>query len=1109
MRIRDPQHKGGDYCHRTGHHFVSIFRYFVSCFPVFPPNAIIQNFPPIFGHIPMMSLTVRLALLKYLLYVFALVGYAYGQPYYFTHYQVENGLSNNAVLCSVQDDMGFMWFGTKDGLNRFDGYSFKVFHHDPDSPNGLGSSFIRALFVDKHGHIWVGTDQGIFLFDPKSETFTLFHQTIVNEILDIQGDEAGNVWFIDNLTLYQYTVDDDRLTQITHLAQVEISSFCITAMGAVWMGTPQGHLMRHHPVHGIDTTYSVFSHSPKTISQWIEKIYDSGNGDLFIGTAKQGVKVFDTRTGTYRDLLTHDDSGMDIFVRDIMENEPGEYWFATELGIFIYHQGTGEYTNLRKQRGNPWAISDNAIYTLCKDKEHSIWAGTYFGGVSQYAQRNIFFEKFFPQGGVNTISGNAVREICADHLGNLWIGTEDEGLNKMEIATGRITNYQPTGTPQSLAHSNIHGLLVTGDTLWVGTFEHGLDLLDIPTGKVIRHYDVEDRAGALQNNFIFNIYQTASGRILLASGRGLYEYQPANKGFYLVPGFPDYIFYTTLFEDSKGTIWAGTWRDGLYYSHPESGETGSFSHDFHEPASIGSNRINRIVEDRSGQLWVATEGGLCKFNAGERNFRRYGTAQGFPSNLVLAMLEDADGMLWVTTSKGLVRFDSATGDIKVFTKANGLLSDQFNYNSAYKAPDGTLYFGSVKGLVRFNPADYHENGYQPPVYITGLQVHNSELEINKNKSPLSQSITFTTAIQLQHHQSSFSIDFAALSFTSPEMTEYAYKMEGLDKQWTHIRTNRKAYFTKLPPGDYVFRVNVADSKGAMKGRETRLHITILPPFWASIPAYILYVMLILVAIWYAVSSYHRRIREKNRRKLEMIRHRKEEELYRAKIDFFTNVTHEIRTPLTLIKAPLEKVVKKTRDLPVVQQHLQTMERNTERLLELTNQLLDFRKTEVQGYQLRFTPVDIGELLRENAQGFKLMAAQKKIRLKLTLPTSPCIATVDREAVTQIISNLLTNALKYADQCIEMMLQKQLPADSSFTILVKNDGYLIPMEMRERIFETFVRLKATNNQQGSGLGLALARSLALLHNGNLRLATPEQEMNVFVLTLPLEQPQSHT
>lgn len=1049
---------------------------------------------------------MRSLLLIYIIWMCLSAGLAYAQPFYFNHYQVEHGLSNNAVLCSAQDAMGFMWFGTKDGLNRFDGYSFKVFHSDPDNPNGLGSNFVRALHVDGSGQVWVGTDQGIYLFDPKSETFSLFHPSITNEILDIQDDHRGNIWFVNEMTLFCYDTATDSLSSVNDATMRYVSAFGLTETGDVWVGTNDGDLLHYRPTHGVGASYHLFSHSPPVVSKRIEQVFCTKGGQLLIGTSKQGVKLFDPERGTYTDVLTRNDEGTDLFIRDIIEHRPDEYWLATESGIFIYDQVNGTHTNLKKIRGNPWSLSDNAVYTLCKDKENSIWAGTYFGGINQYARANTFFEKFFPLGRGNTLSGNAVRELCADGYGNLWIGTEDDGLNKLDISTGRITNYRPTGEPGSIAHSNIHGLLITGDTLWVGTFEHGLDLLDVRTGKVIRHYNAESGDGTLHNNFIFNICRTRSGRILLATGRGLHEYIVSTKRFQLVPDFPDYIFYTTLFEDSQGTIWAGTWRDGLYYSNPQSGKSGSFSHDARIASSIGSNRVSRIFEDSKGHIWVATEGGLCKFNPSSNNFERYGTTQGFPSNLILALLEDDKGMLWVTTSKGLVRFDPAAGEIKTFTKANGLLSDQFNYNSAYRAPDGTLYFGSVKGLIRFNPADFPENTFQPPVYITGLQVYDRELEINQKGSPLTQSITFMEHLELNHSQSSFSIDFAALSYVSPDMTEYAYKMEGLDKEWTHIQTNRKAYFTKLSPGDYIFRVNVVDGNGHLKGKETTLRITILPPFWASVPAFLLYALLIIAITWYAIRSYHHRIREKNKRKLEQLRHRKEEELYRAKIDFFTNVTHEIRTPLTLIKAPLEKVMKRAEELPAVRKHLFTMQRNTERLLELTDRLLDFRKTEVNGYRLNFADLDIVRLVKENYAAFKLLAEQKGISITLTAPPHPCFAAVDKEAFTQIVGNLLTNALKYADCTIAIVIEAETISDT-VTIQVKNDGYLIPLSMREKIFETFIRLKVTDKQQGAGLGLALARSLAQLHKGHLRLANPENKMNVFVLTLPLKQRQN--
>lgn len=1029
----------------------------------------------------------------------------YAQPYYFRHYQVENGLSNNAVLCSMQDRRGFMWFGTKDGLNRFDGYSFKVFHSNPDSPNGLGSNFIRALCEDNNGNIWIGTDQGIFIFDPKSESFSLFDDEIVNEVLEIQKDHQGNIWFINNFQLYQYNFSEQTIIQVTSNSQFNCSSFQQGEDSRIWIGTTAGDLLEYSKDEKRFTSMSLYNHSPSVETRWIESIYDSKQGYLLIGTTKQGVKKFDIESRSYQDIFIDHKIGSDIFVRDIMQHSNQEYWFATEAGIFIYNIATNQFTNLKKQRGHPWAISDNAIYTLCKDREGGIWAGTYFGGINYYEASNTFFEKYFPHNGRNGISGNAVRELSLDDYNNLWIGTEDDGLNKLHIPSGKITHYRTSDDPFSISFNNIHGLLASGDSLWIGTFEHGLDLMDIPSGKVIKHYSVGAEKDTLPNNFIFNIYKTRKQRIILATGSGLLEYNQNTKAFHYAPGFPEHLFYTTIFEDSKGIIWAGTWRDGLYYFNPKTGESGEFTHQMGDNKSLGSNRVNRIFEDHKHNLWIATEGGLCLLNSSSQTFKRYTTNNGFPSNLILAMLEDNNHYLWITTSKGLVRFHPESEDIQIFTKANGLLSDQFNYNSALKNTKGDLYFGSVNGLIKFNPINYRKSNYHPPVYITGIQIHNQDLEINQNtNSILSQSITYTEHIYVRHDQSSLSIDFAALSYVSPKMTEYAYKMEGLDDEWTHIRTNRRAYFTKLPPGEYTFKVNVADGTGSFKGKEKQLRITVIPPIWATHFAYGIYIILIAGTTWYLIHNYHSRIKERNRRKLELIRHRKEEEVYHAKIVFFTNVTHEIRTPLTLIKAPLEKVIKKTEELPLIQKHLQTMDRNTDRLMELTDQLLDFRRIEVQGYQLKYVPVNLNELLTDNYQRFKMVAAQKNIRLTLDLPTYECMANVDKEAVTQIISNLLTNGLKYAKRTIVLRLYEQRDENNMLTISVKNDGHIIPVHMREKVFDTFVRLKEGESQQGSGLGLALARSLAQLHNGKLYLIPPEDDMNIFILKLPLIQ-----
>lgn len=1043
-----------------------------------------------------------------LIYFFCAVG-SKAQLHYFTHYQVEQGLSNNAVLCSLQDRMGFMWFGTKDGLNRFDGYSFRVFQNDPTSPSTLGSNYIRVLHEADDGKIWVGTDQGIYIFDPTTEKFTLLHPKIIDEILDIQQDKSGNIWFISDLVLYQYIVVQDSIIQRSH--RIDVSALRITKeQNEIWVGTTVGEILKYQPTDQDFVEYVVYKDAIPTVNHRIEKLYYvSGSHQMIIGTRKQGIKLLDIRRNSYRELLARDHKRESIFVRDIILNKGSEYWFATESGVISYDIVTDEHYFITRQKDDPWSLADNAVYTFCKDQEGAIWIGTYFGGINYYSWTNTFFEKFFPKTTQNSISGFAVREIAEDKYGHIWIGTEDGGLNKFDPQTHTFTNFNPGVDRQSIAHSNIHGLLVTGDTLWVGTFEHGLDLLNVQTGKVFRHYNADNQNinRSLGNNFIFNILKTKRGDIFLATGRGLYQYSIETRTFQRTPHThaPRHIFYTTLFEDDAGTIWLGTWRDGLFYFNPSTQEKGRFTHDFSNPRSLSSNRVNRIFQDSRRDLWVATEGGLCKLNKETMDFTRFDKQTGLPSNLILSLLEDDDGLLWISTSKGLVRFDPVSHNINVFTRSNGLLSDQFNYNSSYKDKLGNLYFGSVKGLIRFQPRDYIEVSFQAPVYITGFQVHNQELEIGGNDSPLQSSIIFTEKVVLKHNQSTFSIDFAALSFSAPSMTEYAYRMEGLDKDWTRLKTNRKVYFTNIAPGKYRFRVNLVDSKGQFKGKETYIDIEITPPFWASTAAYLLYFFITLLTIYLLVRNYDRRIKDRNRERLNNIKHEREKALYQAKIDFFTLIVHEIRTPLTLIKAPLEKVIQLVDASPTVKRNLDLIEQSTGRLITLSGQLLDFRKVEVNGFKLTFKTLPLSVLLLETFHGFLLSAERRRIKMTIETPEEAVWADMDKEAFIKIVTNLIDNAIKYCSSFVHVQLERDL-YDTRAAIRIKfvSDGPLIPAEMQEKVFEPFYRMKEEIHKQGTGLGLALARSLAELLNGSLELEQGDGGLNVFVLTLPQTQ-----
>ena len=1026
------------------------------------------------------------------------------QPYYFRHYQVEDGLSNNAVVCCLQDSKGFLWFGTKDGLDRFDGYTFKVFRNDPEDKNSIGSNFIHALYADNDNRLWVGTDKGLYSYDETTESFTLLPTPDVQQVTDITMDKTGNLWFISNFLLFKYNVATKQLVPFAIEKYFEATSICTLNDGSVWIASSTGFLKKYNAADNSFASFNLFSHSAKSVSSWAEPIYSTSDGNILVGTSNQGVKQFFPATGTYKDVLTYNADKTEIFARAFVQTNKEECWIATEAGIYIYNLTTGSSTNLHKEYNNQYSISDNAVYAFCKDKEGGIWATTYFGGINYYPKQPITFQKYFPDKDKNTITGNVVREVHEDNNGNLWIGTEDAGLTKLNTTTGLFKNFMPTGLKDGISYTNIHGVLPVQNELWIGTFEHGLDVMDLKTEKVVRHYSKGADSNSLKSNFIYCLYQSAEGEIMIGTTVGAYTYNRAKNNFTEIPGMPLHRWYSSILKDKNGIIWGGTYGNGVNFYNTQTKVSGNFVYNAKQKNSLSSDRVNSLFEDSNNNLWLATEGGLCRYYANTNTFKRYTTANGLPTNFILSIAEDNNKMLWVSTSKGLVSLNMLTEKIMVYTKANGILNDQFNFSSAFKDSKGIMYFGSVKGLISFHPANFIAANFSPAIYITGFQVNNKELGINKQNSPLQKTISLTNKIVLKYNESTFSIDFASLSYTAPEMSEYAYKMEGLSDDWTFLKTNRKVYFTDLSSGIYTFKVKSADSKGNWDVKECKLIIEILPPWWASKWAYTLYTLLAALLTFYIIRFYHLRIKEKNRRKIEQLEIAKEKELYEAKMQFFTNVAHEIKTPLTLIKGPLEKVMRKAGETPEIKDSLRIMEKNTERLVDLTNQLLDFRQTEINGFTLNFTKENIIDITEEIFNSFKPLAEQKEVTFNIKLPLEEVYAFIDIDAFNKILTNLLSNAVKYAKGKAEVQVLPVYPTDTFFTIQVKNDGYIIPAEMKEKIFEPFFRLKETEKQKGTGIGLALSRSLTQLHNGLLGLKETENQMNVFFISIPLQQ-----
>lgn len=1034
--------------------------------------------------------------------LFILCGFtAKGQHYYFNHIQADNGLANNTVLSLIQDKRGFIWIGTKGGVNRFDGTVLKSFASKTNALGSVGSNVIYSLCEDKNGLIWLGTDLGLYAYDPVMEVFTLMPKTQHLEINSVNCDKNNDIWFISRDAIYKYDSAKKKIIDL-HLTGTCLS---FDPEGNLWFGDRKGTLNKFtwetktlSKTRIIDSKYSG---SASTISKIL------ANGDhIFIGTEKLGFKCFNTKSGQLKNIVSKNENGTEIYVRDIIKGDHNKYWFATESGLYNYDIQTEKTIHLKKQAGDPYALSDNAVYCLIRDKNGDIWAGTYFGGLNYSSKETSRFEKFYPLNTQNSISGDAIREITSVNDREIWIGTEDAGINKLDTLNGKFTQFTSDGRTESISYPNIHGLLADKNKLFIGAFTNGLEIMDIKSGKVVKRFPIIIADNTNSSDFVKCIFKTSDSKVLIGTTRaGLFEYDPVKEGLRRFDAIPRNSYVYAIAEDHTGTIWTGSLAKGTFFFNPKTGQRGNIRF-YGRPEVTGGTdfEVQGIMEDHNHCLWFATDGGgLIRLDSNRKTFKKFTTKEGLPTNNIYKILEDNDGNLWVSSLKGLICINLKTEKIKVYTKANGLITDQFNYSSAYKSANGKMYFGSVKGLIAFEPSLFNKKKIAPPLYITGLQINSQDISPNQKNSPLNKSILSIDTLKLNHQQTNFNIEFAALGYSSPEGIRYRYKMEGLDKSWTYLTNNRKAYFTDLSPGDYKFTVIAESNTGTWITKAKSIYIHISPPIWRSDLAYLSYFIFVCLFIYLSIRHYQKDLNRKNQRKIQLFELQKEKEVYAAKIEFFTTIAHEIQTPLTLIKGPIGWAIEKSGDSPILKQLLM-VEKNTDRLLALTTHLLDFRKAEINQFGLNFIKTDIHLLIVEQIDFFKAEAEKRMMTINYMHSGKITEAAVDREAFIKITSNLLSNAIKYGEKSIDIKLGTCRSADKSFSIQFINDGETIPVEDQLSIFKPFIRARNVNDKQGTGIGLTLAKSLAELHNGTLKLVSSTNGITIFEVRLPVHQ-----
>ncbi len=1012
--------------------------------------------------------------------------------YYFKTLDIQNGLSQNTVNTILQDKQGFMWFGTQDALNRYDGLSFRIFKREDGC--GLGNNFITVLHEDEEGYIWIGTGAGVYIYNPVLESITAFDMisdtgdSISRNISMIDSDENGNVWIASNDEgFFKYNRQQKSLHNYLPDKELENVTYFWFEGKTCWLSLYGDNLYQTD----IDFKSPLVPFKDINGNEVFKDciIYAQVQGPhncVYVGSLK-GLTEINLTTRKTRHLL-------DAYVRTLQFNSDMELWAGTETGVYIYDLAKDKKRHVTMPyQDDPYALSDNAIYALYKDKEQTMWIGSYFGGVNYYPYQWTYFEKFYSRDDIRNF-GKRVREFCAVDDGTLWIGTEDKGLFHFDPESGKIAPFE-----HPLIYKNIHGLCHDGDYLWVGTFSGGLNKINLHT-KQVTHYQKGEDTTSLSANDVFDIYKTTTGKLLVGTTSGLLSYNQSTDNFTRIPQFENIFIYHIL-EDFNGNIWIATYSNGVFRYDATSKTWKNFVWQANDSTSLPGNKVISIYEDSQKRLWFMTQGaGFCRFDLQTETFVRYDMSHGYPSNVIFKMIEESEHKLWITTSNGLVCFNPKTNNKHLYTTANGLLSNQFNYQSGYRDPKGRIYFGSINGFIAFDPKSFSENTFIPPVVITDFFLFNKRYSVGSQGSPLKQSITYADVLELDAEQNSFSFHVAALSYLAPEMNQLLYKLEGFDAEWYPVGRTGVINYSNLPYGDYLFRLKGSNSDGKWNEAGRVLKIRINPPFYLSPWAYIIYVALIILSIISIFYKLRERTNRKHAREMERFEQEKERELYGAKIDFFTNVAHEIRTPLTLIKSPLENVLNSANLSNKVKDDLEIMNLNTNRLLDLVNQLLDFRKTERQGFQLNLADCDVVDILQSIYKRFTLLARQKELDFTLDCP-EVAYTSVDREEITKIISNLLTNAVKYAATYIRV---RMLLSPDSLQLSVCNDGPVIPLNMREEIFKPFIQYQsgALRSVSGTGIGLALARSLAELHGGKLSMDNSE-DCNCFVLTLPVK------
>lgn len=1047
-------------------------------------------------------------------------GHAQYSDITFDHITIENGLSQSTVFAITQDSQGFMWFGTRDGLNRFDGSRVKVFRNDQGDPLTLSDNTIYSLLTDSHKRLWIGTRHGLNLYDEKNDYFVRdfsFRDQVENiSISCLYEDRSKNIWIGTRGGLKLLAGGDtSRFVQFNHepgrptsLGSDDVRSIFQDRQGNLWIGTSLGlsKLVYHNEHDYSFTSYNIpVSTFQQSEMNWVNTIAGGKDHHLLVGTEKSGLLLFDTEKSSFvtAPVLRHGDDSKAI--RSIAKDRNNNFWVGTIGGIYILDPQFSLIKKMTNLPDNDESVSDNSVRSIYFDITGSCWVGAFHGGVNFYSPLSNRFRKIKPGPDYPDLKFKVASTLTVDKDQNLWMGTEGHGMYYIDRANKITYHYARNETNNSLSHDNVKCFLLEEDKgIWIGTLK-GLNYYDFHKKKFTHYFSNRNDPHSLPDDAIYDIKRGANGDLWIATFRGgLVKFSPESGRFHktsMPHSFDSLVFdaegITRLYFDSNQSLWIGM-LNGLIKNDSKSNTFTEFMPNALDTVSLKGNYMLCIFEDSEKRLWIGTRGsGLNLMRSDGKTFRNFTVKDGLPGNSVYGILEDNKGYLWLSTENGLSRLDKNGFVFKNFNHSDGLICKEFNFNSYVKDHLGYFYFGGYNGIVYFHPDSIQENNVMPSLIFTDLKLFNKSMRPSLHDNAiLKQSLAVTDEVELTYDQNVFSIEFAVLNYVKASKNRFAYKLEGFETQWNVVKEPVATYMN-LEPGEYTLLAKGANNDGVWTQEPLALTINILPPPWKTWWAYSLYVIAVLGLLYTWNRVKVKQVQLEHDLQIEHLEKQKQEEIHRAKVNFFTNIAHEIRTPITLMMRPMDRIHEKLRQNDVLKKEVGLVKSNTDRLMRLLDQLLDFQKHETGNVKLKVRRSDFVTFMREIILPFEDFANSRKISLTSDLPARPVHLWFDHDELAKVFNNLLANAFKFTPGGGQVTVRitgefSESGGEPAFVkIIVEDNGLGVSAGQLEKIFHRFYQAENSGiHETGFGIGLSLAKGIIELHHGEISVESQE-------------------